>query len=108
MRAPPTHGINENYYMIALILLEKLFCVVNCIAEMQATSRRSITRGSHTRSSRRMRAPPTHGASPRKSRSYLTERVCNVVFSSQLLHKSVSLSFIITNVKNKLTNLCGN
>ena len=27
---------------------------------------------------------------------------------SQFLHKSVNLSFIITNIKNKLTDLCGN
>ena len=27
---------------------------------------------------------------------------------SQFPHKSVNLSFIITNIKNKLTDLCGN
>ena len=42
------------------------------------------------------------------SPSLLYKSVHNVVLQSQFPHKSVNLPFIITNMKNKLTNLCGN
>ena len=40
--------------------------------------------------------------------AYLTQSVFKVVCRSQLPHKSVNLSFTITNIKNKSTDLCGN
>jgi len=43
------------------------------------------------------------------SRGILSQAVFIKSFcKSQVPHKSVNLSFIITNVKNKLTDLCGN
>ena len=39
---------------------------------------------------------------------YLTHSVYTVVLQSQFPHKSVNLSFLITHVKNDLTDLCGN
>ena len=33
---------------------------------------------------------------------------CKVFFKNQLPYKSVNLAFAITNIKNELTNLCGN
>jgi hypothetical protein len=39
---------------------------------------------------------------------YLTESVCKIVLQSQFSCKSVNLSFVIDNMKNKLANLCGN
>ena len=39
---------------------------------------------------------------------YLTESVYEVIFKSPFPHKSVNSSFIITNMNNQLTDLCGN
>ena len=39
---------------------------------------------------------------------YLTECIYELGLESQLLHTIVNSSFIITNMKNQLTNLCGN
>ena len=40
--------------------------------------------------------------------AYLTESVYRFVVQNQFPHKSVSVSFIITNIKKKMTDLCGN
>ena len=52
--------------------------------------------GGAARPRQRRHLPPQH--------SYLTQSV----FKSQFPHKSVNLSFVITNIMNKLTNSCGN
>ena len=39
--------------------------------------------------------------------SYLTELIYWLVLESQLPHKGVNVSLTITNIKNKLTDLCG-
>ena len=39
---------------------------------------------------------------------YLTQNVYKAVLHDQLPHKFANLSFIITNMKNKLTDSCGN
>ena len=46
-------------------------------------------------------------ATPRHQ-SYLTESVCKVVLQKTIPAKIRQLILIITNVKNRLTNLCGN
>ena len=43
------------------------------------------------------------GKSPGSLNSLISQKV--FIYKSQYLHKSVNLSFIITNTKNKLTNL---
>ena len=48
--------------------------------------------------------PPEAGISVLISQKSVNE----FVFKCQFPHKSVNLSFIITNIKNKLTDLCGN
>ena len=40
--------------------------------------------------------------------SYLTGSVLKVVLQKSTSHKFVNLSFTVTNIKNTLTNLCGN
>ena len=39
---------------------------------------------------------------------YFTQSVYKAFFRSQLPHRSVNLLFTITNIKHKLTDLCGN
>ena len=40
--------------------------------------------------------------------SYPTQSVSKSFCKSQLPHKYVNVSFTLTNIKNKLTDLCGN
>ena len=44
----------------------------------------------------------------RRNCVYLTESVYEVVWQNQFPHKSFKASLIITNMKKKLTDLCGN
>ena len=55
-------------------------------------------------SSEQKRIGPAHGRRHLISHTVLIQSFCN----SQIPHESVTFSFIITNMKNRLTNLCGN
>jgi len=48
------------------------------------------------------------GPLSREEGIHLTQSVFHVVCSWQLPYKSVNVSFTTTNIKSKLTNLCGN
>jgi len=57
---------------------------------------------------RRVRWRGSRAASSSTRHSYLTQVFLKSFCRSQLPHKSVNLSFTITNIKNKLTDLCWN
>ena len=42
------------------------------------------------------------------NQAYLTEGVFKVVLQKSILAQIINLSFVITKIKNKVTNLCGN
>ena len=49
------------------------------------------------------------GGSARSGHEFISPKVCIKLFcKTRFPHKSVKLSFIVTDIKNKLTDLCGN